>query len=175
MESRWPIRIPAWTTWLLLAMFAVGCVSEEKKEPTPVPKVTLKWPGEPNETLLAGGYSVDFTIPGKRDRRFRCVVMRLTGKDDEAASPESLLDAWLKPGQKDETNRTNLEFGRHKYPAARLEYKTSGKDMKLQFQKRLIVIADRVLFDLYVYSDDQAYLSDKEVTDFFNSLEIPEK
>jgi hypothetical protein len=158
----------------LLAHCAVSGGDDKIPSSSPIGELRLKWPGEPELHGFSGLSVATYTSAEKQDRVFRCVVKPLTGPKEDADTPQSLLEAYLGAGKKEEIERVAVEFGKNKFPALQVTSKITRKNKTL-FRKQLVVVADMVLYDLSVSAFDNEFLSGKEAKSFFESLALPKE
>lgn len=150
----------------------------EQDAPDFDPKLTLEWPGTPEESRRrshAGladetsgyGASITFsqTVPVTR---FAAAVTQFTEKTLQGLAPKQMLvDEAL--GEDKELTRKEIEHGPKKYPGLDVTAKSGDS-----FVRRVVVLARTRIYKIEVLSTKQERLNAEDVAKFFESFAITE-
>lgn len=149
----------------------------EKDAPDFNPKMTLDWPGTPQESrrrIDAGSahettiYSATFSQTGPIVT-FEANVSLMSDKDLQDSDPKELLANQGTWDEHQELTRKQIEFGPNKY----LGFEVTGK-VGDTFVRRLNVLAGRRLYALEVVSFKPERLNAEDVVKFFESFAVQE-
>lgn len=149
----------------------------EEESPDFDPKMTLDWPGAPQESrqrIDAGSahettiYRATFSQTGPIVM-FEANVSLMSEKDLQASDPKELLASQGTWDEHQELISEQIEFGPNKY----LGFEVTGK-VGDTFVRRLNVLAGRRLYALEVVSFKPERLNAEDVTNFFESFAVQE-
>jgi hypothetical protein len=147
----------------------------EQPAPDFDPKLTLDWPGPPEERRrrIDAGTDRETTIYRATFTQFDPVTMfsatvyEFTEKDLQGDDPQEMLASHLGGGNTVELTRRQIEHGPHKY----LGFDMTARDENL-FIRRINVLAGRRIYTVEVASLRQERLNADDVAKFFASFAI---
>ena len=147
----------------------------ETEAPNFDPKLTLVWPGTPQESrrrIAAGSadettiYSATFTQMGPITT-FSASVYLLSDRDLQESDPRELLARHMTGPEDEELTGQQIEHGPNKYPG----YEVTAKSGNL-FVRRVNVMAGRRLYSVAVASLKQERLNAEDVARFFGTFAV---
>jgi hypothetical protein len=143
------------------------------------PRIVVDWPGKPEADVSSVGigriYYAQFReIKEAGGRLYVLSVNELSDEVKEVPSPRERLEASATATKPDETKRTPLEFGPRKLPGLEIECK-SGKEGRMVFQRILLFVDGRRVYNVSVSGRDVESLRKDKATAFFDSARLPEK
>jgi hypothetical protein len=149
----------------------------EEDAPDFDPKLTLEWPGTPEESrrrINAGMadettiYSATFSQTGPVTI-FAATVHQFSEKDLQGSDPKEMLASHGTSGGEIELTRQQLEHGPNKLMGFDMTAKEEGG-----FRRRVNILDGTRIYSIQVVSLKQERLNAKDVTKFFESFAVKE-
>lgn len=149
----------------------------EEDAPDFDPKLTLAWPGTPEESRkrIDAGLAYETTIYSatltlsEPVTVFGASVYLISEKDLHESDPQELLAGHMTSDTDEELTRQKIEHGPNKYPG----YDVTAKS-GTGFLRRVTVMFGRMLYSIEVLSLKQERLIAADVVKFFESFAVKE-
>jgi hypothetical protein len=141
------------------------------------PKLTLEWPGTPEESRrrINAGLADETTIYSATLFQlngpviiFSASVYQFTEKDlQDAGDPKEMLVSHMTSDEDEELTRQQIEHGPNKF----LGFDVTAKD-EGGFRRRVNILAGTRIYSVQVVSGKQERLNAEDVTKFFESFAV---
>lgn len=154
-----------------------GEIITEQDAPEFDPRLTLEWPGTPEESRrrINAGMADETTTYRATFRQtgpvtiFEATVHQFSEKDLQGTAAKEMLVGHGTGSDVIELTRKQIEHGPNKYPGFDVTAKDDGS-----FDRRVNILAGRRLYSVRVVSVRQERLNAQDVTKFFESFAINE-